>query len=902
MRNNENDNKIRRKQASTQTNQSTNKTTKPKPSPKKDRGKTWRFLGVLVLVFLVVLSAVGTAFVSSALKDVQPITKAALDKRTYETTKINYATGELMTDVKSVNKKMPISIDEMPSDIINAIVAIEDQRFYEHNGVDIIGLLRAAVVNLFSDKSPGGSTIPMQISKMLLTTKEKSLSRKIQDIYYAYNMSKTLTKNEILEVYLNNFSVGKSFAGVQAGAYGYFSKDAKDLTLAECAMLAGVTQYPFKYAPYKTSKLDGTETKEDLENKLLFYINTADDDLDDPTIVELNMIDKLRDFGLLQGYNIDEEDLYKKLKSGSMVVRKAVANPDAITRRNVVLNKMLELGYINEEQCNTAKAEPITIKLPKPDDVVESSVESYIESEVIEALVKNGHSEEEANNMYYNGGMTISSTIDPKMQKILEEEYEDNSNFPGHKVGPNGISQPQSASVIIDYKNGHIKALIGGRNITDRKALNRAIQPIQPGSTIKPLTVYTPAIDTLKITQSTSISDATGGYKFNYGGWSPKTTTAGYGNMSLRLALAKSSNTIAVKTAEMLGNSKEEVIDIMIDYLRNFGVSTIQADSHDRSMAALTLGGMSRGISPLEVAAAYGTLANGGVYIEPIIFTTITSFDDQLIVKNTPETHKVVDPEVAYVMTDMLKAVVTEGTGGRAKLSNMPVAGKTGTTNETLEVWFAGYTPYYVCATYISDDAGVRDPETGDIIKKRSVSGGSGSAASLWKNIMSRVHENLTYTEFKVPENVYFTKINLKDGGKSSGGSNAAFINGTGPSRTSVEEPQYNYTPQPEVEQNYEQNTDINVETPDGNTLNPPGIIPPVEEITPPVEEEVITPPTEETVPPVVEPSIPEVVPEETPQQTPEPSPPVVSPEPAPEITPPVVSPDASQPVVSPTP
>ena len=198
--------------------------------------------------------------------------------------------------------------------------------------------------------------------------------------------------------------------------------------------------------------------------------------------------------------------------------------------------------------------------------------------------------------------------------------------------------------VILDYRTGQIKALVGGRHITGRKTLNRATTPQQPGSTIKPLSVYTPAIDTLKITQSTAVSDARGGYKFKDNNrWNPNTTTSGSGSMSLRKALAYSSNTIAAKTAEMLGSTYEECVDIMIDYLRNFGITTLQSDSKDRSFASLTLGGMSQGVSPLEMAAAYGTLANGGTYIEPTIFTTISSYDGQLIVKNTPEEHKVVD-------------------------------------------------------------------------------------------------------------------------------------------------------------------------------------------------------------------------------------------------------------------
>ena len=791
--NNEN-NKIRRKKVSSSNNKNTNsrninstspktkssklRTSKPRTSKKKDKFKVLRVTGIVILAILVILSAAGTGLAFASLRDVQPVTKALLDEKTYQTTEIRYANGELLSNAPSINKKDPIKIDQMPKDIINAVVSIEDERFYEHNGVDIKGLARSVVKTLTGNKQ-GGSTIPMQVSKMLLTTDKQTITRKIKDIYYAYEMSKTLSKNQILETYLNNFFVGRGLAGVQAGANGYFSKDAKDLTLAECALLAGATKNPSRYAAYVSSKLDGTEEKSDVENKLLFYVNTTDDNLDDPTAVEFDMIEKLNNWGL-----IPNNDTYKQLKSGTMVVRKAVSNPKAIERRNIVLGKMLQLGYISQAEYTEAIAEPINIKLPKSADKVSSSVEDLIEYRVIDALVEQGNTRDEAYNMFYNGGLRIDTTIDPTMQETLEKEYENDSNFPNSRVDSDGSHQPQSSMVILDYRTGQIKALVGGRHITGRKTLNRATTPQQPGSTIKPLSVYTPAIDTLKITQATVISDVEGGYKFKDNNrWNPNTTTSGKGSMSLRKALAYSSNTIAAKTAELLGSTYEECVDIMIDYLREFGITTLQADSKDRSFSSLTLGGMSQGVSPLEMATAYGTLANGGTYIEPTIFTTISSYDGQLIVKNTPEEHKVVDSEVAYVLTDMLQAVVTEGTGGRASLSNgMPVAGKTGTTNKSLDAWFVGYTPYYVGATYIGDDAGRRDPN-GNTISRKSVQGGSSSAAKLWATVMNKIHKNLTKTEFKVPKNIYFTKINLIDGGRSSSGSNAAFIKGTGPSR-----------------------------------------------------------------------------------------------------------------------
>lgn len=821
--NNENRNKIRRKKVSSSAGKNSNSTnvnsTSPKKktnsSRKKDKFKELRVAGIVFLAMLVILSAAATGLVFASLRGVQPVTKALLDEKTYQTTEIRYANGDLLSNAPSVNKKDPIKIDQMPKNIINAVVSIEDERFYEHNGVDIKGLLRS-LVNTLKGNKQGGSTIPMQVSKMLLTTDKQTITRKIKDIYYAYDMSKNLSKNQILEIYLNNFFVGRGLAGVQAGAHGYFSKDAKDLTLAECALLAGATKNPSRYAAYTTAKLDGSEKKSDVANRLLFYVNTSDDDLDDPTKVELNMISKLNDWGL-----IPNQDTYKQLKSGSMVVRKAVNNPKAIDRRNIVLSKMLELGYISQSEYNQAVSETINIKLPKAIDKVASSVEDLIEYRVIDALVEQGHTKDEAYNLFYNGGLRIDTTIDPSMQKTLETEYEKDSNFPNTRVDSDGSHQPQSSMVILDYRTGQIKALVGGRYITGRKTLNRATTPQQPGSTIKPLSVYTPAIDTLKITQATTVSDVEGGYKFKDNNrWDPNTTTSGSGYMTLRKALAHSSNTIAAKTAEMLGSTYEECVDIMIDYLRNFGITTLQSDSKDRSFSSLTLGGMSLGVSPLEMAAAYGTLANGGTYIEPTIFTTISSYDGQLLVKNTPEEHKVIDPEVAYVLTDMLQAVVTEGTGGRAALSNgMPVAGKTGTTNKSLDVWFVGYTPYYVGATYIGDDAGRKD-SGGNIISRKSISGGSGSAAKLWATVMNKIHKNLTKTEFKVPENIYFTKINLIDGGRSSYGSNAAFIKGTGPSRYSsqtIKQPSKTEEDDSQTEENNTQTEENNSQTDENN-------------------------------------------------------------------------------------
>lgn len=758
------------------------------PSRKKKRKVSKiKVFGMTCLVLFIVAAAGIGGLVFSSLRDVKPVTLVDLNKRTYVTTTLLYSNGEKMSTAPSANKKTPVPLSQMSPYLKEAIVSIEDERFYQHGGFDPKGLARSFVMR-FVGKKQGGSTIPMQVSKMLLTSTEQTMSRKIKDIYYAVEMDKKLKKDEILELYLNNFFVGKGLSGAEAGARGYFDKSAKDLTLAESALLAGSTKNPSKYSAYKSAKLDGSETKEDLEHRILTFVNTEDDDLDEASEVELKMIDKIYEWGLIN------EGTYKQAKSGSIVIRKAVNNPDAKERQETVLGKMKELGYITQKEYTEALAEEIVIKLPEESNKVSNSVEDLIESKVISALMDQGNTREEAENMYYNGGLIINTTIDPKIQEAIESEYKNTNNFPGNVLGPDGVLQPQSATVIIDYKTGQIKGLVGGRNISGRKTLNRATTPRQPGSTIKPLAIYTPAIDTMSITQATAFSDARGGYRFEENRkWNPKTTTAGGGSMSLRLGLAKSSNTVAVKVAELLGDSYEDCVDVMIDYLKNFGITsladnkaTTDSKNTDRRFPALTLGGLTYGISPLEIATAYGALANGGKYIEPTIFTSIESFDHQSIVDSNPEKKRVVDPQVAYVMTDMLKAVINEGTAKKAALPNgMPTAGKTGTTNSSKEAWFVGYTPYYVGATYIADDAGVRDAE-GKIVKTRNIGGGSTSSVLLWQKIMSKVHKNLDKKDFDKPEGIYFTKINLQDGGTSSSGSNAAFIDGTSATRVTT--------------------------------------------------------------------------------------------------------------------
>jgi penicillin-binding protein 1A len=767
-------NKIRRKKVSNSKQSPENNSNSYQRRSNSNKNK--KYLKVISIVFLALMvlgSSIATAVTFAALKNTEPITKKVIQDKLETTSYILDSNGEVRKEIRQGEKKETVKLNQIPKDLQNAIVAIEDERFFEHKGVDWKGLIRSTLITMFTDTTQGGSTLNMQLSKNLLTSTEQSVIRKIKDIYYALEIDKAMSKEDILSAYLNDMSIGRGTKGVQAGSKTFFGKDVSELTLAESAMLAGSTKNPSRYSPYIMDKLNGTETKEDLIDKIGVYTKT--DGFDAATDVEKSMFSKLRDWGLI------DSKQYSELENGTMVVRKAVPSPHAKKRQEIVLYKMKELGYITEQEYTEAKASPIEIKVSKDNANNDTSyIYDLVIKDVEKKLIEEGYEEEEALNLIYGNGIKIYSTMDYDMQKELEKDFENNSNFPGTYTNKEGVVQPQGAMVIMDYSTGQIRALIGGRQTTGSKLFNRATNLRQPGSSIKPLSVYTAAIDN-GMTQADLANSSMGGYKFKDNNrWNPKNSHSMNGQMTLRKALEDSSNTVAVKTGETLGSTYGEAVDVMKDYLKNFGITSLKENGKetDNNFSALTLGGMSEGISPLEMTAAYGALANGGTYVEPITFTKVETSDGQILIQNEPEKHKVVDPEVAYVITDMMTAVVESGTGGRAKLSHgIPVAGKTGTTNGNKDAWFVGYTPHYVAATWIGDD------------KNQPLKHGSSMAAGLWKQVMNDVHKNLEASDFKRPSNIEFAKINLNDGGLSSSGYNAAdaaFIKGTVPSRAST--------------------------------------------------------------------------------------------------------------------
>ncbi|EPZ59429.1 transglycosylase family protein [[Clostridium] sordellii ATCC 9714] len=326
-------------------------------------------------------------------------------------------------------------------------------------------------------------------------TNEKTYKRKIKELYYALKLEKELSKDEILLAYLNTLSLGQGTRGVKAAAAKYFDKDVSQLDLAECALLAGITKYPSKYSAYKTSKLN---LNDDLDNaQILIYSQDyvpTDDDLEMYRILHENgKVDDLT---------------YDALRKGRKVIYQAKFNEESKKRQEVVLSRMLELGYITKSQYDEAIKEEIKIKLgDKAENENSSYFNSLVKKDVMQALVKEGYTKDEAEDMLYNGGLRIYSTIDSATQDIVEKEYEDDSNFPGTYTDGHGNLQPQSAMVIMDNNNGQIKAMIGGRGIGGESLYNRATNPRQPGSSIKPLAVYLPLMERVGMTPQSNLPD-----------------------------------------------------------------------------------------------------------------------------------------------------------------------------------------------------------------------------------------------------------------------------------------------------------------------------------------------------------------------------------------------------------
>ena len=651
---------------------------------KKGLRGTWVVLMSLVLVCMTTAAICIIAAGIYIQNYVKPDIEVDLDSfRLNFTSYILYEdpeTGEEQILEQLYNKENRVwaSIDEIPLQLQKAFIAVEDARFPYHNGVDWIRTIGATLnyVVQFRDNFGGGSTITQQLIKNLTGENETSVKRKMQEVMRALELEKTYSKEEILEMYLNTIYFGQGAYGVKTAAYVYFNKELSELTLAECASIAGMTKNPYKYDLYR-----------------------------------------------FPHYNAE--------------------------RRATVLGQMVKEEYITEEEKNAALAEEV--KATRGYGGESSGYQSYFADALIEQVIKDlmekkGYSETTAKLLLYGGGLRISSTIDVNIQDTMDAVFQDTENFPG-TIGADG-NYPEASMVLMNPYNGKVLALYGGRGDKEGDLiLNRATKTTRPaGSVIKPLSVYAPGFEYGYILPTTVVDDAPKDFTIRETGW-PKNENQRYsGRCTILNGMAQSYTTVAVDVLQQLG------VRTAFDFLRDhFGVTTLvesrvktykdgsTAVLSDLGLSPLALGGLTDGMTVLELTAAYSAFVNDGKYIEPLMYTRVTdSYGNILLDNSTPVVTIAMEERTRDYMIQMLTNVVTAGTGRSAALSGIEVGGKTGTTSDDKDRWFAGVTPYYTGVCWFGYDT----PQT--------LTGySSNPALYLWRQVMSQIHEDLESVSFE---------------------------------------------------------------------------------------------------------------------------------------------------------
>ncbi len=595
--------------------------------------------------------------------------------------------GEVIGQLKGSENinRIWVEIEEVPRNLQHAFVAIEDERFYTHPGVDVKRTISAFLGYFLPGMSShGGSTITQQVIKNVTGDDAQSVPRKIREQWRAYQLEKNYNKNEILEFYVNVIYMGQDLYGVKTAAQAYFEKDLSELSLAECAFLAGITNNPGRYNPLTTT---------------------------------------------------GRSNCYK--------------------RQIIILDKMLELGYISEAEYIEAIQTELKINDDYKKDASLASKHSYfveaVISDVREAFMEAGYTKTQANNLIYNTGITIITTQDSAIQQIVNEEFTNLSNFPANHLYTDPKDMAQASIVIMDHHNGQVLALYGGYGEKDKNlTFNRAISAQrQPGSSIKPILVYAPLIDQKIITAGTVIDDAPSYLDPQKPDeiWPTNADNAFHGLTTVRRALADSYNVVAVKLYQ-------DHQELGLSYLKKLGI-----DRMEETQLALALGGMTNGVSTMQMAAAYVPFANSGIYYEPILFTKVYDKDGKLLLDNTSDTTLVYeDHRTPSVMTSLLEEVVKSGTGTSTQVYNgnqekIATAGKTGTTSSTYDYWYVGYTPYYTAAVWYGYD------------KQTSISYAErGAATRLWGVIMNRIHKDLAAKSFAYGSDLISCDVCTKSG------------------------------------------------------------------------------------------------------------------------------------------
>lgn len=735
-----------------------------KKRKKKKHSKVFRNIFLTLLSIFLVAVVAGTGVVLAIIKTAPKIDVNAILSLS-EPSKIYDNKNQFIDNVNTSEHRTVISSDKMPQDLKNAFISIEDERFYKHHGIDIRRIMGAAfedIVNKIKRKPglQGASTITQQLIKNTVLTPETTFKRKIQEAYLAINLEKYLSKDQILEAYMNTILLGGNTYGVEAASNQYFNKSANQLNLTECAFIAGVTQNPSLYYLSAFGKKDSS-----------YFISRTKLVLQ--KMYENNHITKEQYESSLKNLNKDSST-YQEIAAITAKKSDAVkAKDQASKNKNTAGINKAEADIANyDSQINKYKSK-LTMAFKKPSSNSNRLNYEWFSLPVIDQVKKDlksqyKYSDAEAVNLLMYGGLKIYTTMDKKLQDYAQGVLDDDRNLGITSTkDKSGIIQPQASAVIMDYHTGEVKVIIGGRGEQPAMSYNRAASNkfLRPsGSSIKPLTVYSPAIDTKQATAATVIEDSPLPeeigrlYPVNGKPYNPSNyDSEGYkGYVNLRTALTYSINLVAIKLENQIG------LKTGADYAEKFG---LKLDEHDKtSIAALSLGQLHvntsgdnpSGVNTLTMAAAFGTFGNDGNYTSPILYKKVVDRSGKVILESRLNTHEVLSPESSYIMYDLLKGPIESpyGTAPNARLSSMPAAGKTGTSGDKKDFWFCGLTPYYSGAVWIGNDY----PTSYYNIY-------SSTSAGLWAKIMEEANKGLPTKDVDKPSDIVTASV-CRDSGK----------------------------------------------------------------------------------------------------------------------------------------
>ena len=708
---------------------------------------------ICVLMVGVVGICAGVGIVKGVIDNAPSIDSTSVIPRGYKSVMLDAEGNTIAELVTAGSNRVWTDIENIPEHVQWAFIDIEDERFYEHNGIDLRGIMRAAMTAVSSgfQRTEGASTITQQLLKnnvfdfMSEDTFVEKVERKLQEQYLAIELEKIMTKEEILEAYLNTINLGQNTLGIQAASNRYFNKDVSELTISEAAVIAAITQNPSRYTPISHPE-------------------------------------------------------------------------DNANRREDVLDAMLRNEHITQEEYDEAMADNVYERIQTTNETTSvAEVYSYYVDATIETVIEDlqevkGYTSQQAYNLVYNGGLTIETAQDPEIQAIMDEETSDPENYPenikygleyaltvvkedGEQINYSKemmetyfqeneyadfellfdseeealahveeykasiveegdtvyesidiTIQPQISMVVMDQATGYVKGIVGGRGEkTASLSLNRATDTNrQPGSTFKIVSTYAPALDSAGMTLASTQYDAPYFYA-NGTGKEVRNANRRYGGWtSYRQGIMNSTNIVAVKTLTDI------TPEVGAAYVQNFGITTLQTQPDESGNVDITqsmaLGGLTKGVKNIELTAAFATIANGGVYTEPVFYTRILDHDGNVLIDNTTSyTKTVLKESTAWLLTSAMQDVVSSGTGTRANFSGMTIAGKTGTTTDNNDVWFVGYTPYYTAGVWAGYD------------NNHSLNSSAGETRyhlNIWREVMSRIHENLENKRFEMPDNI----------------------------------------------------------------------------------------------------------------------------------------------------